>query len=220
MTPAESRQVCLPPDLPPDLHTHLLERVRQAYRDCVVGHAERSSQRFQALPPQLDLTSFHDDPHTFGIYESMGACLLVTDMKVVCTTRQAQTQAQAPHKFSLYMTRHDGTTRVILSRPYWKHDCGPPEPGLVRFMAGLLRDLAEGRGPWHSFAVSQHHRLIRLAEGLARHAAAWREWVSGELAVEVDAAVASGATSRRLQRAVSVALLPLQQQSRLVKTPF
>jgi hypothetical protein len=219
MTPAQSRQVCLPPDLPPDLHTHLLERVRQAYRDCVVGHAERSTQRFQALPPHLG------HPNTFFIHESMGAYILVTDMKVVCTTPQAQTQAQtqaqaqSPHNLSLYMTRHAGTTRVIMSRLHWKHDCGAPEPGLVRFMAGLLRDLAEGRGPWHSFAASQHH-LIHLAEGLAQHAAAWREWVSGELVVEVDASVASGETSRLLQRAVSVALLPLQQQSRLVKTPF
>jgi hypothetical protein len=108
------------------------------------------------------------------------------------------------------------------SRPrYYTYAGSEPEhdSGQVRFMAGLLRDLAEGRGPWHRFVTTHPHYASCWAAGLALHAKGWRAWVAGnDHAVVVDPAVKD--PDGRLQRAASVALRPLQQQLRLFTCPF
>jgi hypothetical protein len=83
-------------------------------------------------------------------------------------------------------------------------------------MAGVLRDVAEGRGGW--YRARRAHTGSRMPAALAAHAAAWRAWITGtDDAIVHMASVADDVG--RIRRALRVALLPLQRQASVYARP-
>jgi hypothetical protein len=91
-------------------------------------------------------------------------------------------------------------------------------------MAGLLRDLAEGRGAWfREYQACVARYMAPLPARLVRHAAAWRAWTTANAPVHFSdplSLLERTHGTAAIQHAVRMALLPLERQADTYRCPF
>jgi hypothetical protein len=142
-------------------------------------------------------------------------------VKVACCPERDQwnmwwlERGRLPDGWGLSLRESEGLCKVSLRVGLCPGAHTPSQ--VIRFMAGMLRDLAEGRRV-HSLPEVLPEHSPALSAALARHAAAWRAWTTGPEDAEIAVVVGvrgclDDEDVSAVRHAVRVAMLPVERQA-------